>query len=134
MLCHLIEYLSHTVNDCNIWQYPGLAGNFEGHPRHFLVPFDELDMRNSVWSKKTALKGSSIVMSEFLTRQSQAVFLAVWRLFWINNIWTVDGNINVKLPSGEKQRLTTSEQLSVLTAFPCVNSGVSREPVVCRPA
>lgn len=91
-------------------------GSQSDKPRFVLVRFGNANIRNSIWAKKSALKGSSIVLSEFLTRQRQTVFVAARRHFGMHNVWTLDGTIHVKLPSGGKERVYTSEQLQLLTS------------------
>ncbi|XP_063371625.1 uncharacterized protein LOC134659848 [Cydia amplana] len=107
-----------------------IIGGKTDRPRPVLVRFSDYAVRNAVWAKKTALKGTSVVLSEFLTRQRQTLFLAARRHFGVRSVWSLDGNIYIKLSSGKKERVTTSEQLQALTAqhAPVQSSGNSVAP------
>lgn len=77
----------------------------DGKCRPVLVRFADSSDRSSVWRKKTAFKGTPYVLSEFLTRQRQSLFMQARERFGMRNCWTADGNIIVKLPDGSKRRV-----------------------------
>ncbi|CAH2064461.1 unnamed protein product, partial [Iphiclides podalirius] len=85
-------------------------------PRPILVKFEDSAVRREVWSKKTLLKGSPYMVSEYLTRMRQSLFLEARRLFGIRNVWTLDGVINVKLPGGSRAKVFSNNDLQELTA------------------
>lgn len=88
----------------------------EGHSRPILLRFTECSIREQIWKNKTKLKGSSYVVSEFLTRQRQSAFTTARKLFGVTDVWTMDGNINVKLPNGKRRRVFTVEEVIALGA------------------
>ncbi|XP_045492920.1 uncharacterized protein LOC123692243 [Colias croceus] len=45
-------------------------------PRPILVKFQDVNLRNQVWQAKTKLKGTSVTLSEFLTKCRHEVFMA----------------------------------------------------------
>lgn len=67
-------------------------------PKHrpIVVEFVTQWMRDSVFSKKSKLKGSNIVMVEMLLKSKLNLFKKVREKFK-NNCWTVKGNIKVKI-------------------------------------
>ncbi|XP_061712925.1 uncharacterized protein LOC133521845 [Cydia pomonella] len=106
---HLPEVTCASISMCH-----RLGSATQGRPRAILVRFSNLQARNAVWTKKTALKGSSVVISEFLTKHRQTVFIEARKHFGMRRVWTRDGTIYVKLASGKKERLFTAEELHAL--------------------
>lgn len=88
----------------------------EGHSRPILLRFADSSIRGDIWRTKTKLKGSSFVVSEFLTRHRQSTFATARKLFGVTNAWTMDGNINVKLPDGKRRRVFSVEEVVALGA------------------
>lgn len=82
--------------------------------RPILVRFTNLDVRNSIWRNKKKLKSSPVVLSEFLTKTRQTIFLRARKHFGIKNCWTLHGAIYIKLDNNEKLRILSSEQLDDL--------------------
>lgn len=82
-----------------------------GKCRPVLVRFADSSDRSLVWRKKTSFKGTPYVLSEFLTRQRQALFVQARQLFGMRNCWTADGAIIVKLADGSKRRVLTEDDL-----------------------
>ncbi|XP_063384746.1 uncharacterized protein LOC134670859 [Cydia fagiglandana] len=103
------------------------ASASSSHSRPVLVRFNDHRMRSSVWTNKKALKGTSIVITEFLTKQRQSLFIDARKHFGTRMVWTTDGNIFIKLPDGKKLRLSSENQLEALKS--------QHDPVVLpRPA
>lgn len=115
------DILSNETASCHSYQVPWLfviiigSYNFK-LPRPILLRFKDIAMRKLVWRAKTKLKGTSYVLSEFLTRQRQATFAAARKLFGVRSVWTVDGNINIKLPDGKRRRVLSHEDVVNLGA------------------
>ncbi|XP_028163846.1 uncharacterized protein LOC114355281 [Ostrinia furnacalis] len=84
-----------------------LGSNREGRPRPILVRFADHTTKSAVWKKKTALKGTPTVISEFLTRSRQTLFLEARRRYGMTNVWTLDGNIYAKLADGKRCLITS---------------------------
>lgn len=80
-------------------------------PRPLLVKFDSLALRSDVWMAKKVLKGSSISISEFLTPRRREIFKEARSAFGMKSCWSHDGNIYLKLPQGEKIKLSSLSQL-----------------------
>ncbi|XP_063394726.1 uncharacterized protein LOC134679714 [Cydia fagiglandana] len=106
---HLPEVTRSSISVCH-----RLGSGTNGRPRAVLVRFTSLLTRNAVWMKKTALKGSPVVISEFLTKQRQTVFMDARKHFGMRRVWTRDGTIHIKLASGKKERLSSAEELQAL--------------------
>lgn len=109
--------------------------------RPILVRFSDIASRNLLWREKKRLKSGSAVLSEFLTKTRQDVFITARKHFGITRCWTQDGQVYVKLPDNNRRRILTAQELDALISkFPMTGivkkgSGVSpREPAVSRPA
>ncbi|KAJ8736300.1 hypothetical protein PYW08_006956 [Mythimna loreyi] len=88
----------------------------EGRVRPILLRCVDNTVRDVIWRTKTKLKGTSYVISEFLTRQRQSTFSAARKLFGVTNAWTMDGNIYIKLPDGKRRRVFGFEEVVALGA------------------
>ncbi|KAJ2937271.1 hypothetical protein O0L34_g18673 [Tuta absoluta] len=77
-----------------------LGGLRQDGARPILVRFSEMTMKTSVWKSKTKLKGTKFSLAEFLTQTRQHIFIKARKHFGIKQCWSMDGNINVKLPDG----------------------------------
>lgn len=87
--------------------------------RPVLVRFADYKSRSVVWKAKTALKGTRISMSEFLTKSRQNIFAAARKHFGIKNCWSSDGTIVVMLPDKSRRKITELGELHMLqTTFP----------------
>ncbi|KAJ2952652.1 hypothetical protein O0L34_g6984 [Tuta absoluta] len=80
-----------------------LGGLRQDGPRPILVRFSDLSTKTAVWKIKTKLRGTKVSMAEFLTHSRQHIFIKARKHFGIRQVWSMDGNINVKLPNGEKR-------------------------------
>lgn len=83
----------------------------EDRCRPVLVRFTDQSMKSSVWSKKTAFKGTPYSVAEFLTPLRQSLFMQARKEFGMKRCWSLDGNIFVKLPCGVRERLDTEEDI-----------------------
>ncbi|XP_061712767.1 uncharacterized protein LOC133521720 [Cydia pomonella] len=77
----------------------------EGRARPILVRFADMRLKSLVWQKKTACKGSTFAISEFLTPHRQELFTQARKAFGMKSCWSLDGNIFVKLSSGVRERV-----------------------------
>ncbi|XP_028169101.1 uncharacterized protein LOC114359055 [Ostrinia furnacalis] len=93
-----------------------LGSSRDGRPRPILVRFAEHSTKSSVWKKKTALKGTPTVISEFLTRSIQNIFMETRKRYGITNVWSLDGNIYAKLADGRRRVITSLGDLDILSA------------------
>lgn len=92
-------------------------------PRPVLVRFLSYDVRSAVWNAKTALKGSGITVSEFLTKPRHEVFVAARKHFGLRKCWTSEGKIVVLLPDNKRRRIETMSELRpLLSEHPAVVS------------
>ncbi|XP_061717553.1 uncharacterized protein LOC133529280 [Cydia pomonella] len=83
----------------------------EGRARPILVRFADMRLKSLVWQKKTACKGSTFAISEFLTPHRQELFTQARKAFGMKSCWSLDGNIFVKLSSGVRERVESSEDI-----------------------
>ncbi|KAJ8729139.1 hypothetical protein PYW08_000720 [Mythimna loreyi] len=86
----------------------------DGHVRPILLRCADSKIRDLIWKTKTKLKGSSYVVSEFLTRQRQTAFTTARKLFGVTNVWTMDGVVNLKLPDGKRRRVFSVDEVVAL--------------------
>lgn len=99
--------------------------------RPIIVRFTDINTRNIIWHQKKLLKSTSIVISEFLTKPRQAIFSSGRRHFGINNCWSQDGNIFVKLPNNDRKRISTAKELEFLIGkFPTKGDSNTVHPKV----
>lgn len=93
-------------------------GTSSDKPRPILLRFCDYRDRNSVWMAKRKLKGSGIVVSEFLTSARHAVFVEARKVLGVKNCWTSDGRVVVTSSDGSRQKVTTMTALrKVLAAY-----------------
>uniref|UniRef100_A0A2A4JEB7 Uncharacterized protein n=1 Tax=Heliothis virescens TaxID=7102 RepID=A0A2A4JEB7_HELVI len=85
-----------------------------GKPRPLLIRFQSLSLRNEVWRSKTTLKGSGLVLSEFLTKPRHDAFLAARKHFGVNQCWTSEGKIVVLLPDKSRRKIESPAELQQL--------------------
>ncbi|XP_061725752.1 uncharacterized protein LOC133531507 [Cydia pomonella] len=86
----------------------------EGRNRPILVRFTDMDLKSTVWQKKTSCKGTTYAISEFLTPQRQALFVQARKAFGMRSCWSIGGNIFVKLTSGRRERIESNEDVERL--------------------
>lgn len=88
-----------------------LGRQTEGKTRPVLVHFSNLNLRDTVWRRKACLKGTPMVISEFLTRRRQDIFITARKHLGIRNCWTRNGDIMVKSANGAVQRIRNENEL-----------------------
>lgn len=86
----------------------------EGRNRPILVRFTDLSLKSTIWKKKTAFKGTCYAVAEFLTPQRQELFMLARKEFGMKGCWSLDGNIFVKLSSGDRERITSEGDIERL--------------------
>ncbi|XP_072938248.1 uncharacterized protein [Epargyreus clarus] len=91
-------------------------GSFNGKCRPILVRFHDIQHRQVVWEGKTALKGTGITISEFLTQARHKAFMAARKHFGVKNCWTVEGKIMVLLPNKSRRKIESLAELQILVA------------------
>lgn len=106
----------HDLSQADMRSCYRLGAVRDGQTRSILIKFADVCTKNNVWQKKSLLKGSTFVLSEFLTRTRQTVFIAARSAFGMRNVWTLDGNILVKLPNGNRRRIQSNAELNALIA------------------
>ena len=82
--------------------------------RPVIVRFSNLQIRSSVWKAKSALKGTKITITEFLTKSRQEVFIAARKHFGIRNCWSADGMIVILLSSKSRVKISSLSELKKL--------------------
>ncbi|CAH2049939.1 unnamed protein product, partial [Iphiclides podalirius] len=83
--------------------------------RPVLIRFTSVDTKLVVWKNKTKLKGSSLSLKEFLTKTRQAVFSRARLHFGMRYVWSQSGVIVVRTSDATIHKLTSEEELVVLT-------------------
>lgn len=84
--------------------------------RPILIRFLDQAQRAEVWKRKTQLKGTQYVLAEFLSKERKALFLEARRHFTMRNVWTLNGDVVIKLPNGSRQKIRYREDLDKLVS------------------
>lgn len=85
-------------------------------PRPILVKVRDMSLRQQLWFAKTALKGSGITMSEFLTKPRHDTFMAARQRFGVTKCWTRDGYVYVLGPDNKRHRISSLGELTQIQA------------------
>ncbi|XP_073942403.1 uncharacterized protein [Choristoneura fumiferana] len=93
-----------------------------GKARPILIAFRDVVVRDRIWYSKTALKGSGITLSEFLTLPRHETFKAARERFGMRDSWTRDGVVMVRGGDGELHRVASVAELDKI-AVPAKASG-----------
>lgn len=105
-------------------------GSSRGKTRPVLVRFVGMEQRNLVWDTKTALKGTGITVSEFLTKPRHKAFVAARQHFGIKQCWSVEGKITILLPNKSKKKIESMSELTqLMSQFPSVSGSEIAEDV-----
>lgn len=100
-----------TVSD--VTQYHRLGSTHSGDkPRPILFKLRDIDIRSKIWSTKTSLKGSGLIISEFLTKPRQELFLAARHKYGVKKSWTSEGNVFVIEQDGRRRRIVCAADLA----------------------
>jgi hypothetical protein len=119
----LLQTTLHTVNSCmkvssttsdSIEVCHRLRVKRDCKNRPVLVRFAGVQSRSAVWKAKTALKGSDISISEFLTKSRQEVFTAARGYFGRSQCWSTDGSIYILLADKSRAKVHTMSELKAL--------------------
>lgn len=117
----LMQFSSSDLAACH------RLGTLRDKPRPILIRFLNYSHRCEVWRNKSALKGSGITVSEFLTRGRHETFLAARKHFGIHKCWTVDGKIIVSLPDNTRAKVERmAELVKLLKIHP--QEGIASKP------
>lgn len=84
-----------------------------GNPRPLLVTFTKQKYKNKFWYSKKKLKGTKILITEFLTRGRQELYRRCRIAFGPGKVWTQDGSINV-LVGNKRMVISSSSQIPAL--------------------
>lgn len=90
----------------------GISSN--GKIRPIILRMSSLELRADVWKRKTKLKGTSFVLTEYLTKQRKALFLSARNHYGVRNVWSIGGCIMVKLPNGSRHKILSNLDLEKL--------------------
>lgn len=83
-----------------------------GTTRSILITFYDCRTRSQIWKNKTKLKGTSVSLSEFLTKSRQLLFTEARRILGVRNCWTQDGCVIIKNKSGVKLKIFDQSDLN----------------------
>lgn len=101
-----------------------------GKPRPILVKLRDISMKHTIWLAKTALKGTGVTVSEFLTKSRHDAFMMARQRFGINKCWTRDGFVFVLAADGKRHRITSLAELNKLDAPAAAAAAVVAPKVV----
>ncbi|KAF9799707.1 hypothetical protein SFRURICE_018319 [Spodoptera frugiperda] len=89
------------------------------HHRPVLVKFASTADKMTVWKAKAGLRGSNIVIKEFLTRTRQSVFERARQHFGMRACWTNNSVIHIRAPDGSRHKVTSMDGLDpLLSKYP----------------
>lgn len=88
----------------------------EGKTRPLLIHFANLQLKSLLWKRKACLKGTTIVISEFLTRRRQDLLTIARKQLGIKNCWTQNGDIMVKSGNGMIHRIHDINDLAYISS------------------
>lgn len=98
-----------------------LGSKSNGKIRPIILRLSSPELRSDVWKGKTKLKGTTFVLSEYLTKQRKSLFLKARSHFSVRNVWTIGGSIMVKLPNGSRFKILSNLDLEkLISAHPKV--------------
>lgn len=80
-------------------------------PRPILLKLRDTTLKQKLWSAKTALKGTGVTLSEFLTKPRHDAFMSARQRFGINKCWTRDGFVFVLGSDGKRHRVCCIAEL-----------------------
>lgn len=105
--------------------------------RCVLVKFRDISHRNDVWFSKTALKGTGVIVSEFLTKPRHDVFMAARERLGVRNCFTRDGSVYVQVKEGERRCVSSLADLDSIkpapASQPAVSTAVESGPTASKP-
>lgn len=99
-------------------------------PRPIMLKLRSLEVKNKVWYAKACLKGSSLTLSEFLTKSRHDAFMVARQRFGIHKCWTRDGFIFIMGGDGQRHRISSLAELEKigLTEVPKPAPVSAKEP------
>lgn len=94
------------------------AKKSESGPRPIIVKFWSYRYRRQVFVAKRALKGSGVVVTEFLTQSRLQVLNKARDLHGAQNTWTSDGKVHIKIlmSDGKEKRVVATQAKDVPSA------------------
>ncbi|KAJ8708269.1 hypothetical protein PYW07_010394 [Mythimna separata] len=117
----IVNISSSDISSCH------RLGADSSRPRPLLIRFNGHNLRSEVWRSKTLLKGSGLVISEFLTKPRHDVFLNARKHFGVKQCWTSEGRIIILLPDKSRRKIESAAELQQLVALFPVASNTSSE-------
>uniref|UniRef100_A0A2A4JRK8 Uncharacterized protein n=1 Tax=Heliothis virescens TaxID=7102 RepID=A0A2A4JRK8_HELVI len=103
-----------------------------GKSRPLLIRFQSYNLRSEVWRSKTTLKGSGLVLSEFLTKPRHDAFVAARKHYGVKECWTSEGKIVILLPNKSRRKIESLAELQQLVVQFPISATVAVEPVCTR--
>lgn len=81
-------------------------------PRPILCKLRDVEVRDQMWSSKTALKDTGVTISEFLTKTRHDTFMAARKRFGVTRCWTRQGFVFVLGHDGVRHRVSFMDELN----------------------
>ncbi|XP_048480680.1 uncharacterized protein LOC125489291 [Plutella xylostella] len=102
---HLKAPASFSASDISRCHRKGRSGGDK--PRTIIIKFKNVACRDQIWFGKTGLKGSGMILSEFLTKPRHDAFMAARQRVGVSRCWTRNGVVVVQSPDGKQHRVAT---------------------------
>lgn len=77
-------------------------------PKPILIKFTKYNVRNIIWTNKSKLKGTGIIVNEFLTPTRLQLIKNAKNVFGNKNVWTQEGRIIILYPDGKRKVIVTN--------------------------
>ncbi|CAB3252756.1 unnamed protein product [Arctia plantaginis] len=112
-----------------VGQDKGRTGTQKTRP--ILVKLPSVLTRDNIWFSKTKLKGSSVTVSEFLTKTRHDIFISARERYGVNNCWTMQGYVYVLRPDGKQHRVSALAELNGI-GDSCVKPAATAKAVTTK--
>lgn len=107
VLVDLLQIQPSAIEHCH-----RLGTSSNNHSRPILVRFYDMSTKQMIWSNMKKLKSSAAVISKFLTKNRQALIVKARKYFEFRSSWTLNDNVYVKLPTGERKRVPSLDDVA----------------------
>lgn len=129
VLAVVVEKMNLSDFDISNIDLSHRLGTKKDRPRPILVRFTNLKSKHLVWNAKTALKGSGITLSEFLTKTRQEIFVAARKHFGMKYCWSHEGSITIALPDKSRKKVASFAELhSLMAKYPLAPTAQDPKP------
>lgn len=106
-----IKKVNVDLEICDIDRCHRVGYKTDSKARPIIVKFTSYRKRQQVFNNKKFLKGSGITIREDLTAVRLSILKAAITKYGLRSVWTSDGATLIRLPDGNKLRVTRLDEL-----------------------